>query len=803
MADYDKELINREVLEVCDYYLTHRKRDGKRSTYSCPGCGSRDFEVEPVRGYAGCFDAACEVPTATDALGIIAYFEGRELRGEGFVACLKKGYEILGVADPEDQDERRSPGSSKTASAHQQPSYEHQGNTHEISPSVTSPSSTVLSQTDLSRADTADKGHSESTAGSFAYGVSAEAQHSRSWGPAGAGANAEPTTGAERPIQAWFEDADGSRVAVDAVLVEDPEEKVFHGQSRKEASAAPEYGRDEPKPDAEEEKEIAHAVYEYLLSLCPLEERDREFLRGRGLDTETIRTGRYGSSSRPRCNYILNKLDERFPDRELLGVPGFYRTDSGGLRFSLYGDYVLIPYHDRDGYIRTVEGRFTGKEMSERDKKYKAPMNSGVHLYVHPAYKPDEVVAFCEGAVGAMVAARYGVPVAAIKGFRNYRQPPTERHEEYSVLPELAGVNLADKEVVYIPDIDVKPDSYEAVMEAVPKACQWLIERQGGVAKVAMLPEKATDLDQWLLSLDESERASSLAKLLREARPVEEWAAQYLHAPQGSEDRSRSTKEGSQDKQQQLTGDSRVEDEQLLEEQSRQDTRIESRETPQQGTRDYEEVGQDYEEVGEKEENQEVTQADTQGVTERGAEVGEDYEEIGGEDTQEHDAVGDQDQDDGSKTDGGVGAGEREGADDRGHGQKTGQERTVSGRNRSEAGDDDTREVEGKTTAANDPALGTESTSESSAASPSSQRRAQPAPVGREGEKVLVALAYVVAAISICVIARFVLFDGGLGWTASTVAGAVVAAWLTVGLVKLRRWRTRRRLERHVRGGDV
>ena len=69
----------------------------------------------------------------------------------------------------------------------------------------------------------------------------------------------------------------------------------------------------------------------------------------------------------------------------------------------------------------------------------------------------------------------------------------------------------------------------------MPKACQWLIERQGGRAKLALLPREtgagedetggAKDLDEWLLSLDDGERVEKFRELLEGAMGIEKWAA--------------------------------------------------------------------------------------------------------------------------------------------------------------------------------------------------------------------------------------------------------------------------------------
>lgn len=523
---HDPELVKYEVLDVCDYYLRERRKEGRRFTYRCPGCGGRRFEVEPVRAMAGCFSAECELPKTTDALGIIAYMEGLDTRGPGFIECLKKGYEILGLETEEDSSPSSGSGDRDT---------------HHKSPRKRS---WVAGEAGPDQGGVDDLADPDS---STAERANAE----------------EPRPG--RLIEAYTELPDGSRERLEAFVIDDdtgdmriaPAGEGMASQAPADASpvAGSEGTRTSPASRAETparrepveedvgaggtqdvQRGINHKVFERLLLMCRLEDRDREFLMDRGLDEAAIQEGRFGSISKKRSRYVTERLEKRFPDEELLTVPGFYRAETGQLRFTLYGGYALIPYYDQDGYIRTVEGRLTGEPAREGDPKYKALAGSGVHLYVHPRFDPSEVVAFCEGAIGAMVAARCGLPVAAIKGMRNYRQPPQGRYEDYSVLPELQGVDFAGQEIVYIPDVDLKPSTRKEALGIVPEACEWLIERQSGRAKVALLPEGAKDLDEWLLSLADKDRVPEFMKLLQGAVAVEEWDTNETATDTGVED---------------------------------------------------------------------------------------------------------------------------------------------------------------------------------------------------------------------------------------------------------------------------
>ncbi|MDP9477857.1 MAG: hypothetical protein M3R38_19595, partial [Actinomycetota bacterium] len=101
---YDKQMVRSELVRVCAHYLGPASPQGSRYVWTCRGCGkSQKFSAYPKKNTAGCLHAACEVPEKMDAIAVIAYFEDLEPRGAGFIAILKRGYEILGLPDPEDE----------------------------------------------------------------------------------------------------------------------------------------------------------------------------------------------------------------------------------------------------------------------------------------------------------------------------------------------------------------------------------------------------------------------------------------------------------------------------------------------------------------------------------------------------------------------------------------------------------------------------------------------------------------------------------------------------------------------------
>lgn len=451
MNKYDKELINSRIIEVCNHYLPGQgKREGqKRVIWGCPACGGDHFAANSERNIAGCLHPGCPVPQTKDAIGIIAYFEDLELRGGGFVQCLKKGYEILAIPEPEN--------GSRSATANKPRSY---------------------------------------TPG----GPSAPRQR-------------EKAEGEVHPEETKSDTA--SRTTAVADKQSEPEsatDGVAGGHRAEESTAT---------LDPEHQRELTDRVYRAMLELCSLVERDRRFWTSRGVTEDTIQEGGFGSIWRERCHGLLASLRERFTTDELVSVPGFYMSGQGRLHTNLYGDYTLIPYYDREGYITTIEGRVPG-EPEKGKPKYMAPVNAENHLYTFPRYAPEQVMAFCEGLIGAVVAAQAGIPVASIKGCRCYRTPAKQGERDLP-LPELRGVDFEGRRLIYIPDLDVKPETKEEVEALAPRAARWLIEEQNGTALLARLPEGYKDLDEWLLAVHEAERVPQFAGLMPTALTPEQW----------------------------------------------------------------------------------------------------------------------------------------------------------------------------------------------------------------------------------------------------------------------------------------
>ncbi len=163
---------------------------------------------------------------------------------------------------------------------------------------------------------------------------------------------------------------------------------------------------DGPTPAEPPDPDLLDAVYRDLLFRLPVTRRDlRRFWRGRGVLPSTVRRARAGSASRARVRTALQNLEGRFGRSALLRVPGFFENGRGRLSFTLTGDYALLPHHDRTGRITTLTGRATTPRQETRPARYVSLRDSGSHLYLFPGHDPDDVVAFTEGPMGAIVAA--------------------------------------------------------------------------------------------------------------------------------------------------------------------------------------------------------------------------------------------------------------------------------------------------------------------------------------------------------------------------------------------------------------
>lgn len=281
--------------------------------------------------------------------------------------------------------------------------------------------------------------------------------------------------------------------------------------------------------------ELAAKVYERILEICPLESRDRTYLREeRGILNETIRKARLGTMTPPRARKVKAELEREFGREQLLRVPGFSQDEKEGrLKFTLTGSYILIPYHDAEGRVTIIEGRCVG-EPPEGMGKYVSLRRAGNHLYVPPGYKPADLKAVTEGVMGSLVAADSGIPVGSIMGCERFKASPSPEMLDGAAcdpLLELKGADFAGRVLPYIPDPDYRDNPN--VLRAVPNAARWLAEPQNGKAAVCLLPEGA-DLDEWLLQVEPGKRGLRFDELLATAHPPEDGGSLTAASPAAS-----------------------------------------------------------------------------------------------------------------------------------------------------------------------------------------------------------------------------------------------------------------------------
>ena len=307
------------------------------------------------------------------------------------------------------------------------------------------------------------------------------------------------------------------------------------GRAAPRAAARAPRPRD-PEPLVPSGPDVVDAVLSRLLQLCPLEGRDVGFLASRGVAEQTALFGRFGSITGRRARHAMGVLDREFPREQLRGVPGFRERDADGdgrnpqLGFTLWGDFLLIPYFDRTGRVVTLEGRAVG-DVPAWAGKYTSLRNGGNHLYVFPAFDADDLVAVCEGPMGAIVAAQEGLAVGAIQGVKRYTKAKAQAGAapgQEEPLPELAHADFGGRVVLYVPDLDVKPHARADVEQHAARACEFLIARQNGRPLIATVPQggaggPAKDLDAWMLSAPEAGLHGVLSGLLRRAHRPETW----------------------------------------------------------------------------------------------------------------------------------------------------------------------------------------------------------------------------------------------------------------------------------------
>jgi hypothetical protein len=259
-----------------------------------------------------------------------------------------------------------------------------------------------------------------------------------------------------------------------------------------------------------------------MLETLPPKETHLEALSRKGVMREAVRVGGFGSLDGERADGVVAELVDRFGAKRLLSVPGFKRTGSDGVWFVLREEYVLLPCFGGEGLLSAVEALPVDEKTGEISGEESVPLpGAGGHLYVFAAYRPEELEGFCEGPLGAILAAQNDVVVGAAGGFRRYRAdsgPSSGRQLRDAVLPELDGVDFGGREVAHVPRAGAAVGEENARYHEATRAARWLVEKQGGRPRVATVREAGreagpTSLAEWILSLPEDETRERLREL--------------------------------------------------------------------------------------------------------------------------------------------------------------------------------------------------------------------------------------------------------------------------------------------------
>jgi hypothetical protein len=466
-ARYDKSLLKRRVEDLCVGYLGPAEDRGARLAWRCPFCCEPGrFVLDREEKRAGCLADGCPAAGFRDALGVIALLERLDPRDD-FVEILRRGYLRLGLeSDPGNEERSSARDVSKRPPTPQ--NY---------------PKVRAKRPEDRSRKGSTERGarSSRDTDG----GDAPKARRARRVDPAGPG------------VQPGH---NGS-------------ERESAGEDRRRAESGE---RREPSGAAR----VRDRVYRRLLQLCPPKEGHVAALGRRGVMEETVRVGRLGSLDTDRSRGVAARLEEEFGAKRLLIVPGFERGVSGRVRLALSGEHVLLPCFDARGLLSGVESLPVdrGSGGIEAEETVLLP-GADPHLYLFAHYRPEELEGFCEGALGALLAAQDDVLVGAIGHFRRYAVSPGkgEGTPRATVLPQLEGVDFAGRGIPYVPRT-VAGEGRSRAREA-PAAARWLVEKRGGVPRLVALDAPnseeigATSLGEWLLALDPLESEERLRRI--------------------------------------------------------------------------------------------------------------------------------------------------------------------------------------------------------------------------------------------------------------------------------------------------
>ena len=298
-------------------------------------------------------------------------------------------------------------------------------------------------------------------------------------------------------------------------------------------------------------------VYRAMIELLPPKDVHLDALKKKGVMREAATVGRFASLDAERAQEIVPKLVESFGAKKLVSVPGFELDGTGNARLAFAAgdapdasrEYLLLPCFDAEGKLTGLEGLAYDAKSGDLEVEETVPLKgAGSHLYVFAPYKPDQLEGFCEGPLGALLAAQDDVVIGATGGFRRYKAASGSgegRQPVDAVLPELEGSDFGGRQIAYAPRSGPSLAEANARYHEVEPAARWLVGRQNGSPAIVGLGEDSPDagkdqdaptsLGEWILSLDANDTESRLRELFPEAPATGDDQAEQDHTEEGEE----------------------------------------------------------------------------------------------------------------------------------------------------------------------------------------------------------------------------------------------------------------------------
>lgn len=214
-------------------------------------------------------------------------------------------------------------------------------------------------------------------------------------------------------------------------------------------------------------------------------------------------------------------------------------SGSASSRGGISDEYLLLPCFDAEGLLLGLEGLLYDPKSGEISAEETMPLKgAGSHLYVFAAYEPRQLEGFCEGPLGALLAAQDDVVLGATGGFRRYKAasgPGEGRQPVDAVLPELADVNFGERPIAYAPRAGEALGEANARYHETTPAARWLIEHQNGRPTIVALEDAGdtagrsdipTSLGEWIRSLPQEQAAERLRELFAKSPAVKYGASE-------------------------------------------------------------------------------------------------------------------------------------------------------------------------------------------------------------------------------------------------------------------------------------